>query len=242
MPRIRTLKPEHKSHRRIGRLTDRQYRLWVGMITEADDQGRFVADAEQLKAVIFPYQGALTIEEVTQTRDELHKLRAIRLYRVSGTTYGVIPGWDVHQRIDKPKPSLLPPPTVHDTSSTRRGHVVDSSSNDLRRVLPDRKGSEGIKERIGWERKGGESEGRETQPPPARALGGASAAGSNHNPETAHVRVRREEAPAEWFHDCGDGRQRKCVKSEYLDRVDLGIQCYAHERARKAVEAKPLGA
>ena len=49
MPRIRSLKPEHKQHRRVGMLTDLQYRLWVGLITEADDDGRLVGNTSQLE-------------------------------------------------------------------------------------------------------------------------------------------------------------------------------------------------
>ena len=40
MPRIRTLKPEHRQHRKLGPLDHLTYRLWVGMILEADDAGR----------------------------------------------------------------------------------------------------------------------------------------------------------------------------------------------------------
>ena len=65
-PRIRTIKPEHKQHRKVGQLTDFQYRLWVGLITEADDEGRLVGNAPQLRALIFPYQGDLTLDAVDQ--------------------------------------------------------------------------------------------------------------------------------------------------------------------------------
>ena len=44
MPRIRTLKPEHRQHRKVGALDHVSYRLWVGMILEADDEGRLVCE------------------------------------------------------------------------------------------------------------------------------------------------------------------------------------------------------
>jgi len=37
----------------VGQLPDFEYRLWVGLITEADDARRLVCDADQLKALIF---------------------------------------------------------------------------------------------------------------------------------------------------------------------------------------------
>jgi len=44
--------------------------------------------------------------------------------------------------------------------------------------------------------------------------------------------VKRENAPDAWFSNCPQGRQKKCVRTEFLDAVDLGIQCDAHEKAR----------
>jgi hypothetical protein len=51
VPRIRSLKPDHRTHRCVGKFSDREYRLWVSMILEADDEGRLVVDADQLRVV-----------------------------------------------------------------------------------------------------------------------------------------------------------------------------------------------
>jgi hypothetical protein len=61
--------------------------------------------------------------------------------------------------------------------------------------------------------------------------------GQSQDPATAPV--KREAAPAEWFNDCGEGRQRRCVKTQYLERVDLGTQCDSHDKARRMVAAPP---
>jgi hypothetical protein len=108
VPRIRTLKPEHKVHRKVGRLEDRPYRLWVGLITEADDHGRFVADAEQLRALIFPYQriGSAQVETALHT---LERTRLVHLYTVNGTRYGCFPDWQHHQKVSHAIPSRIPP-------------------------------------------------------------------------------------------------------------------------------------
>jgi hypothetical protein len=45
--------------------------------------------------------------------------------------------------------------------------------------------------------------------------------------------VNREDAPAEWFHDCGEGRARRCLKTPYFDRVDLPDQCVTHAEMRQ---------
>lgn len=109
MPRIRTLKPEHKVHRKVGQLEDRPYRLWVGLVTEADDEGRFVADADQLRALVFPYQTRLTTAKVDAALDALASVGLVTLYRSNGTRYGCFPDWTEHQKISHAIPSKLPP-------------------------------------------------------------------------------------------------------------------------------------
>ena len=65
----------------------------------------------------------------------------------------------------------------------------------------------------------------------------AHAIGSDNGQATTPV--RRDDAPAEWFNDCAEGQVRRaCVKTEYLARVDLGTQCFVHERMRRELEAK----
>jgi hypothetical protein len=110
LPRIRTLKPEHKHHRKVGMLTDRQYRLWVGMITEADDHGRLVADAGQLKALMFGYQPKTGPKDVADALEALESVGLIHLYRVGDTPYAEFPSWREHQRVSHPADSKLPSP------------------------------------------------------------------------------------------------------------------------------------
>jgi hypothetical protein len=61
--------------------------------------------------------------------------------------------------------------------------------------------------------------------------------GQSNSPTTAAL--KREDAPAEWFFTCPEGKQRRCVRTEYLGRVDLAVQCDAHEKWRRAAEKKP---
>jgi HNH endonuclease len=109
-PRIRSLKPEHRQHRKVGRLTHLEYRLWVGMLCEADDAGRLVCDAEQLRVLIFGFRPEVTAEEIDDGADVLAKIGLLKLYRVGGVRYAAFPSWTDHQRIDHPSKSKLPPP------------------------------------------------------------------------------------------------------------------------------------
>src|SRR5262249_5439382 len=111
--------------------------------------------------------------------------------------------------------------TPHDTRSGRPSHTVDDSPDSGYRRTETRD----LKP---------ESGERETESQQPRTIAHASSidAGNNHN---GLIRIRREDAPAEWFHSCAEGRQRKCVRSEFLDRVDLPIQCYSHEADKQIV-------
>jgi hypothetical protein len=142
MPRIRTLKPEHRQHRKVGMLSDRQYRLWVGMLTEADDDGRLVAHAEQLRALVFPYFRSVSAEDIEAALQAIVKLGLVRLYEVRGTRYAVFDSWHEHQRINRPLPSKLPtPPTLtEDSLSPQSGS--DQGSRSGSRSGEDGKGEE----------------------------------------------------------------------------------------------------
>jgi len=134
MPRIRSLKPEHRQHRKVGKLSDFLYRLWVGMVCEADDEGRLVADADQLRVLVFGYFPKVTVEDVEAALQALAEVGLIRLYTVAGVRYAELPSWRDHQRIDRPTPSKLP---AYEPSAGSHGGLPEPSAST-------RGGSEGI--------------------------------------------------------------------------------------------------
>jgi hypothetical protein len=117
VPRIRTLKPEHKLHRKVGLLSDRAYRLWIGLITEADDDGRLVCEPGQLRAIVFGMQPRTLTRHVALALDEILRTGLAVRYRVNGTSYAVLPSYRDHQKINRPSPSKLPPPPKHSRST-----------------------------------------------------------------------------------------------------------------------------
>ena len=71
MPRIRTVKPEAPQHRKLGRVSDRAFRLWLTMLTQADDEGRLSADPGQLRLLTFGYFPEVTEVDVAGALGEL---------------------------------------------------------------------------------------------------------------------------------------------------------------------------
>lgn len=127
MPRIRTLKPEHKVHRKVGPLSHLAYRLWVGMITESDDEGRLVGDLAQLRALIFPYH-PMPPSKIEGALTDLAGVGLVQRYVCQGIPYIAFPSWKDHQHWDGHhcKTSKLPqPPTF--TKQSLNGDYVEST-------------------------------------------------------------------------------------------------------------------
>jgi hypothetical protein len=138
MPRIRTVKPESLQHRKVGRLTDREFRLWIGMLTQADDDGRLVADPGQLRLLTFGYFPRVTVGDVEASIRSLAQVGLIRPYTVAGVQYADFPSWRDHQRINRPTPSRLP---SYEEATNGHGGLTESS-------LSPHGGSEGIGEEM----------------------------------------------------------------------------------------------
>ena len=95
---------------KVASLPDAGRFLFIGIFSNADDDGRLKASPRFLKALIFPYDEDKTSEQVKQWRDQCATLRLIRLYNKNGTDYLDLPGWRKHQLIrkDRYNPSQLP--------------------------------------------------------------------------------------------------------------------------------------
>lgn len=83
--------------------------MLVGLISSADDEGRFLASTSAIAGFVFPHDH-LAPRTIRQWRDEIAKAGVIRLYIVDGCEYGVFPNWKKHQNVNRPYPSNIPPP------------------------------------------------------------------------------------------------------------------------------------
>lgn len=130
MPRIRTLKPELWLSPQVMNLSHGARLLFLGLITQADDEGRGCADPRRLKAAIFGGDDC----DASAVRAWIDEIVAQRLaITYDGGDHGdlyELPTWSEHQSIDRPKSSRYPP------STKNRRSVVESSPKD-------REGSEG---------------------------------------------------------------------------------------------------
>lgn len=111
-PRIRSVKPEAWQDERLGNVSRDARLLFIVLVTLADDCGRF----RNLPALIlghgFPYD-ADAPRKLGSWMDELAGIGLVHIYTDGATSYGWLPGWEKHQRINRPNPSLLPEPSLN---------------------------------------------------------------------------------------------------------------------------------
>lgn len=109
MARIRTIKPSFWGDEAVTELSREARLLLIGLISSADDQGRFMASHAVISGYVFPYDG-ITPAKLSQWLDEISATEIVEFYKVGRRQYGWFPKWKKHQRISKPSPSTLPPP------------------------------------------------------------------------------------------------------------------------------------
>jgi len=184
MPRIRTIKPEAPQHRKVGRLSDRQFRIWATCITQADDEGRLVCDPEQVRVWAFAYHPDVTTEIVEDAIQAIAQTGLMKLYEVDFIRYVWFPSWRDHQRISHPTPSKLPAPPEDSGGFQNLPH---GDSGGLHKETPhglDRKGLEGIGSEGGKEASGDFQkipEKTTKEPSPASSPDGSAGAGELQN-------------------------------------------------------------
>ena len=104
--------------------------LFIGLITQADDEGRGVADPRKLKSAVFPGDEELNSEAILGFLEEVRRERLCSLYSSEehGEVYA-LPSWNQHQRVEKPRKSYYPKPprTFREDSGSATVHIREES-------------------------------------------------------------------------------------------------------------------
>ena len=105
----RIIKESLCTSEKIAALKDFEFRLWIGLITQADDAGRGDARPAILKGRVFPLRDAVTIRNISDGLHALATVHLIDLYTVDGRPFYWLPSWSKHQRIRDCKPKYPGP-------------------------------------------------------------------------------------------------------------------------------------
>jgi len=92
-------------------LSDRGKLVYIGLITLADDEGRFRANPQLLCSKLFP-MGEMRASEMTKHLISIKKCNLVTIWEVNGERYGCHPKWEKYQKLrtDRIKSSKIPLP------------------------------------------------------------------------------------------------------------------------------------
>ena len=125
MARIRTIKPTFWGSRPVARLSRDARLLAIGLISFADDDGRFLASLATINGYVFP-NDELPPAKVRKWFDECTATDLVHVYELDDIRYGCFPTWHEHQVINRYTPSTLPAPDVSCTPRSTKKKGTDS--------------------------------------------------------------------------------------------------------------------
>lgn len=129
MARKRMISPNIWQDPDFGQLSSDAQIMVIGLISNADDEGRLRGNPAYLKSIIFVYKN-LAFSKIQKIRDEIMcKMKNFVLYSVNGEEYIQLKNWDKYQtqREDRIIPSQYPAPKdgqVADTCQTLGSQVT----------------------------------------------------------------------------------------------------------------------
>lgn len=173
MGRIRSIKPEFPQSESMGRVGRGARLCFVMLWTLADDAGRLRGNSRMLASLLYPYDDDAS-DQMVGWLDELADEGCIRRYQVNGDSYIQILNWDVHQKIDRPSASKIPPFVDGSENPREPSRVIDEPT---RKNMLEGKGREGK----GEEGNGEEANREDSRKPPTPT-----------NPNPAHFSLASE--------------------------------------------------
>ena len=105
----RIIKESAFTSEKIASLSDFEFRLWIGLITQVDDAGRGDARPAIIKGRVFPLRDRVTAKDIDVSLHALAAKGCVSLYTVGGKPYFWFPSWAEHQRIRDCKPKFPAP-------------------------------------------------------------------------------------------------------------------------------------
>ena len=148
MARKRMIDPSFWSDEKLGECTIQERFLFMGLVSNADDEGYGRANPKLLRSLIFPYDDLRT-SDLEKWLSRLGGLKLVVLYTVDGQAYYYLPNFSKHQTINSVFPKPLPDDygstTValrEDYGSTTGGLPEDYRLKEEKRKEEEEKGKE----------------------------------------------------------------------------------------------------
>lgn len=114
MARIRTIKPEFWEDEVVGLLSRESRLLFIATFNLADDEGLLRWTAPYIKATVFMYDDDLSVSDITKCMHELSDAGLVFPFigGVARQQLAMVVNFRRHQKINRPQPGKLPPPSL----------------------------------------------------------------------------------------------------------------------------------
>lgn len=110
MARKRMIDPDFWTDEKLG-LCKRDERLFfMGLISNADDEGKGRGNIKLLRSMIFPYDDDIKTKDVEQMACSIMEKGMALFYVIDGQDFYYLPNFNKHQVINKPNESKIPNP------------------------------------------------------------------------------------------------------------------------------------
>ena len=134
MARKRMISPAFWSDEKLGECNQLERFLFLGLISNADDEGIGRANPKLLKSLIFPYDD-LRISDFEKSLAKLASLELIILYTADNQSYYFVNNFNKHQTINRATPSDFPKPPKNKSST--HGALTEYSLNTHGALTPN---------------------------------------------------------------------------------------------------------
>jgi hypothetical protein len=152
--RIRSVKPDIWQDEEFGNASHEARLLFIGLITQADDEGRLNGASRLLWSLIYPWED-FNPDALEGWLGELEMARLIQRYEKDGRIYVSLVNWGKHQKISHPTPSKLPkPPKVSRRTPEDSGKPPEKNGTSPKgspTIGKERIGEDGIGVEVGSE-------------------------------------------------------------------------------------------
>lgn len=143
MARKRMIDPGIWESEQVQGLTPTQFKLYIYLISMADDEGRFKVNYRMMASKAMPLEDNYRAEECRADVEELYRDGLIMLYTdKDGSLYGAHPHWTRYQKINRPQPSHILSPEegtpFTERSLNDHGTFTERSRSDHGTFTPNR--------------------------------------------------------------------------------------------------------
>lgn len=160
MARKRMIDPDFWSDEKLGNHSRDERLLFMGLISNSDDEGYGRANVKLLKAAIFPYDDDIKPKDIEKMLVNLKGL--VYVYIIDGQEFYYLPNFLKHQVINKPTSSKLPkmpeniedlqlpeyygsttgelPPNIKEENRKEKNMAIDEFFNSLWKLYPRKEG------------------------------------------------------------------------------------------------------